>query len=251
MLDVDAELAKFDDRRSTPADRVRRERQREGHPVRFAERLAVAHHAVMPRRRFNCEAYGLEPADELSDVLPHLAPESHSDQSPVAQSVAHKRFWAASRPTHRETPAFTGGPRGADGTPPQRHFWFGASDPTWPCSASRAGDRSGRRRARGADRPWRDRRGGQPHDLRREPVVGRRLCARAAAGAGRPDRPAAAAGRGWQPAAQHRVLRRRPRRASRRYSAGPRSGSGPSSPRRCAAGGAQAASFKPAKSARD
>src|SRR5919106_2560376 len=72
VLQVDAELAQLDDRRSAPADRVGRERQRERHPVRFAERLALAQDAVVPGRRFDREAERLEPADELANVLPHL-----------------------------------------------------------------------------------------------------------------------------------------------------------------------------------
>jgi chorismate mutase len=42
VLQIDAELAELDDRRSTPADRVGRERQRERHPIRLSERLAFA-----------------------------------------------------------------------------------------------------------------------------------------------------------------------------------------------------------------
>jgi transaldolase len=42
VLQIDTELAAFDDRRSAPADRVGRERQRERHPVRLAQRFAVA-----------------------------------------------------------------------------------------------------------------------------------------------------------------------------------------------------------------
>ncbi len=41
-LEIDAKLSQFDDCRSAPADRVRGEREREGHPVLLAERLAVA-----------------------------------------------------------------------------------------------------------------------------------------------------------------------------------------------------------------
>jgi hypothetical protein len=74
VLQVDAEPAQLDDRRSAPADRVGRERQHEGHPVRFAKRLALAQDAVVPRRRLDREAHGFEPADELANVLPHLAP---------------------------------------------------------------------------------------------------------------------------------------------------------------------------------
>jgi hypothetical protein len=70
----DAELAELDDRRSTPADRVGRERQRERHPVRLAERLAVAQDVVVARRGLDREADGFEPADELANVLPHLDP---------------------------------------------------------------------------------------------------------------------------------------------------------------------------------
>src|SRR4051794_398686 len=61
-LQVDAELAEFEDRCSAPADRVGKIRQRERHPVRFAERLALAQDAVVPRRRLDREADGLEPA---------------------------------------------------------------------------------------------------------------------------------------------------------------------------------------------
>jgi hypothetical protein len=53
------------------ADRVGRKRQRERHPVCFAERLAVAQDAVVARRRLDSEADGLEPANELAHVLPH------------------------------------------------------------------------------------------------------------------------------------------------------------------------------------
>src|SRR5918995_1081480 len=74
LLQVDAELAQLDDRRSAPADRVGRERQRERHPVRFAERLALAQDAVVPGRRLDGEAERLEAADELANVLPHLGP---------------------------------------------------------------------------------------------------------------------------------------------------------------------------------
>ena len=53
-----AELAEFDDGSSAPADRVGRERQRERHSVRLAQRLAVAHDAVVPRRSLDSEAHG-------------------------------------------------------------------------------------------------------------------------------------------------------------------------------------------------
>jgi hypothetical protein len=69
VLRIEAELAQLDDRGSAPADRVGRERQRERHPVRFAERLAVAQDAVVARRRLDREADGFEPADELANVL--------------------------------------------------------------------------------------------------------------------------------------------------------------------------------------
>jgi hypothetical protein len=69
-LDLDAELAQVDERRSAPPSRVRRERQREGHPVGLAKRLAVAEDAIVPGSRLDREADGLEPADELTDVFP-------------------------------------------------------------------------------------------------------------------------------------------------------------------------------------
>jgi hypothetical protein len=47
VLEVNAELAQLDDCRSPPTDRVGRERQRERHPVLFAERLARAQDAVV------------------------------------------------------------------------------------------------------------------------------------------------------------------------------------------------------------
>jgi hypothetical protein len=53
---------------------VRRERQRERHPVRFAERLAVAQDAVVARRGLDCEADGFEPANELPHILSHSFP---------------------------------------------------------------------------------------------------------------------------------------------------------------------------------
>src|SRR6266508_4543466 len=71
VLQVDAEPAQLDDRRSAPADRVGRERQHERHPVRFAKRLAVAQDAVVPRRRLDREAHGFEPANEFTHVLTH------------------------------------------------------------------------------------------------------------------------------------------------------------------------------------
>jgi hypothetical protein len=71
VLKIDAELAEFHDRRSPPPDGVGRERQRERHPVRFAERLTIAQYAVVPGRRFDREALCLEPSDELANVLPH------------------------------------------------------------------------------------------------------------------------------------------------------------------------------------
>jgi hypothetical protein len=49
-LQVDAELAQFDDRRSAPADRVGRERERERHPVLLPQRLPVAQHLVVAGR---------------------------------------------------------------------------------------------------------------------------------------------------------------------------------------------------------
>ena len=55
------------------ADRVGREREREGHAVLFAEWLPVAKDVVVARRRLDREPDGLEPADELADVLSHLA----------------------------------------------------------------------------------------------------------------------------------------------------------------------------------
>src|SRR6266498_2676316 len=71
-LEIDAKLSQFDDCRSAPADRVRGEREREGHPVLLAERLAVAQDVVVAGRRFDGEAGGLESADEFADVFPHL-----------------------------------------------------------------------------------------------------------------------------------------------------------------------------------
>ena len=71
MLEVDAQLAQFDDRRSAPADRVGRERQHERHPIRFAEGLAVAQDAIVPRRRLDRETRGFEPPDELANVFFH------------------------------------------------------------------------------------------------------------------------------------------------------------------------------------
>jgi hypothetical protein len=73
-LQIDAELAEFDDRCSAPADRVGRERECERHPVRFSQRLAVAQDAVVARRRLDRKAHGLEATDELADVFPHLTP---------------------------------------------------------------------------------------------------------------------------------------------------------------------------------
>src|SRR5919198_6027355 len=72
VLRIDSELAEFDDRRTAPADGVGRERQRERHPIRLAQRLAVAQHAVVARRRLDREAHCFEPTDELADVLSHL-----------------------------------------------------------------------------------------------------------------------------------------------------------------------------------
>jgi hypothetical protein len=69
VLEVGAELAELDDRRSTPADRVGRERQHERHPVRLAERLALAQDALVARRGLDGEPDGFEPADELANVL--------------------------------------------------------------------------------------------------------------------------------------------------------------------------------------
>jgi hypothetical protein len=66
-----AELPKLDDRGSAPADRVGRERQRERHPVRLVQRLAVAQDAVVPRRGLDREADGFESANELAHVLSH------------------------------------------------------------------------------------------------------------------------------------------------------------------------------------
>ena len=80
LLQVDAELAQLDDRRSAPADRVGRERQRERHPVRLAQRLALAQDAVVPRRRLDREADRLEAADEFANVFPHLGPGAPEDQ---------------------------------------------------------------------------------------------------------------------------------------------------------------------------
>src|SRR5439155_3961532 len=57
VLGLDAELAEFDDRRSTPADHVGRERQRERHPVRLAQHFAVAQDAVVPGRRLDRDWY--------------------------------------------------------------------------------------------------------------------------------------------------------------------------------------------------
>jgi hypothetical protein len=74
LLEVDAEFAQFDDCRSSPAGRVGREREREGHPVLFAERLAIAQDLVVAGGRFDGEADGLELADELAHVFPHLPP---------------------------------------------------------------------------------------------------------------------------------------------------------------------------------
>ena len=71
-LEIDAELAQFDDCRPAPADRVRRKRERDGHPILLAERLAVAEDVVVPGRRLDGEAGGLEPADEFADVFPQL-----------------------------------------------------------------------------------------------------------------------------------------------------------------------------------
>src|SRR5919204_5136722 len=76
LLEVDAELAELDDRGSAPADRVGREWQHERHPIRLAERFAVTQHAVVPGRRLDGEAHGLESADEFANVLPHRAPKS-------------------------------------------------------------------------------------------------------------------------------------------------------------------------------
>jgi hypothetical protein len=72
VLQIDAELAELDDRRSAPANRVRRERQHERHPVLLAERLAVAQDAVVPRRRLDRQALGFQPADELANVFSQL-----------------------------------------------------------------------------------------------------------------------------------------------------------------------------------
>jgi hypothetical protein len=76
--EIDAELAEFDDRRSAPADRVGRERQGERHPVCLAQGLAVAQDAVVPGRRFDRKAHGLEAADEVANVLPHIGPAAGS-----------------------------------------------------------------------------------------------------------------------------------------------------------------------------
>ena len=59
---------------SAPADRVGREGKHERHPVRLAERLALAQDAVVPRRRLDGEAERLKAADELANVFPHLGP---------------------------------------------------------------------------------------------------------------------------------------------------------------------------------
>jgi hypothetical protein len=71
-LQLDPELAQLDDRRSAPADGVRRIRQRERHSVRLPKWLAVAEDAIVAWRRLDRESHGSEPADELADVLPHL-----------------------------------------------------------------------------------------------------------------------------------------------------------------------------------
>jgi hypothetical protein len=64
----------------------------------------------------------------------------------------------------------------------------------------------------GVDRPRRDRARSPADGLRRKPVVGHRLRTGAAPEGGRLDRSAAATGRGRQPPAQHRFLRRRRQR---------------------------------------
>src|SRR5436190_8606576 len=69
--DVDVELAEIEQGLPAPAGRVGGERQREGHAVRLAERLAVAQDLVVAGRRLDGEAGGFEPADELANVLPH------------------------------------------------------------------------------------------------------------------------------------------------------------------------------------
>jgi hypothetical protein len=52
-LQVDAELAEFDDRRPAPAGRVGREGLREQHPVLLPERLPVAQDVVLAGRRLD------------------------------------------------------------------------------------------------------------------------------------------------------------------------------------------------------
>jgi hypothetical protein len=48
-LQVDANLAQFDDRRAAPSNRVGRKRQHERHSVLLSERLPVAQDAVVGR----------------------------------------------------------------------------------------------------------------------------------------------------------------------------------------------------------
>src|SRR5205823_554252 len=68
---------------SLPSSTIAARRQRivsgengngERHPVRLAERLAVAQDAVVARRGLDREPNGFEPADELANVLPHPGP---------------------------------------------------------------------------------------------------------------------------------------------------------------------------------
>ena len=87
--DVDAELPQLNDCRLAPADRVGGERKRERHSVLLPERLAVAQDMVVPGRRLDRQTDGLEPADELADVLSHLAdspPWSNTSGSPEPSS---------------------------------------------------------------------------------------------------------------------------------------------------------------------
>jgi hypothetical protein len=100
VLQIDAELAELDDRRPTPADRVGRERQHERHPVRLAERLAVAQDAVVARRGLDRKPDGFEPADELANVPSSSRPDGRRRRSYRLLSVrdddAGSPTWRAS-----------------------------------------------------------------------------------------------------------------------------------------------------------
>jgi hypothetical protein len=75
-LEMDAELTQFYECCLAPADGIRGEREHEGHPVLFTERLTVAQDVVVAGRGLDRKAGCFEPADELADVLPHLVASS-------------------------------------------------------------------------------------------------------------------------------------------------------------------------------